>query len=1533
MAPKDSIQNFSTAKFGLESGADFVRNWTENAKILQQAGAYDPAWEHDNCGVGMVVAIDGKPRREVVVAGVEALKVLFHRGAVDADGKTGDGAGIHVEIPQDFFHEHIVRTGHELAEDETLAVGMVFLPKSDLGAQEVCRTIVESEVLAAGYTIYGWRQVPVEISVIGEKANATRPEIEQIMLSNPRDMDTEALERDLFVVRRRIEKRVKDEATNDFYICSLSCRSIIYKGMFLAEQLTTFYPDLLDERFVSSFAIYHQRYSTNTFPTWRLAQPFRMLAHNGEINTLIGNVNWMKAHECRLESDLFEDDIEDLKPIIQSGSSDSAALDSVYELVCRAGRSAPMAKSLLIPESISQNAVMPDNHRALFAYCNAVMEPWDGPAAICATDGRWVIAGMDRNGLRPMRYTLTKTGLLIVGSETGMVRVPNADIEEKGRVGPGEMIAVDLQEGKFFGDLELKDMLAAANPYQEWIKKTKLLDTQVTEDAPETGEMTIEELRRRQVTYGMTMEDLELILHPMVMDAKEATGSMGDDGPLAVLSDNYRGLHNFFRQNFSQVTNPPIDSLRETRVMTLNTRLGNLGNILDEDPSQCDVLQLPSPVLTNGQYKVLREHMGDKAVDIECSFDATGQTKNALRKAISRIQKEAEDAVRGGSTYVVLSDRNIGQDKAPIPMILATGAVHTHLTRQKLRTFTSLNVRSGECLDTHYFAVLIGVGATTVNAYLAQEAIVDRHGKGLFGDIPLAEAMARFKKAIDEGLRKIMSKMGISVISSYRGGYNFEAVGLSRSLVAEFFPGMTSRISGIGMPGIQKKIKAQHRKAYQPGVITLPVGGFYRYRAQSGDAHSFDGRLIHTLQAAVEKDSYQIFQRYSEGLRKLPPISLRDLLDFRRINEPVPPEQVESTTEIRKRFVTPGMSLGALGPEAHGTLNIAMNRIGAKSDSGEGGEDRKRYKPAPNGDNANSAIKQIASGRFGVTAEYLNQCREIEIKVAQGAKPGEGGQLPGFKVTLEIAELRHATPGVMLISPPPHHDIYSIEDLAQLIYDLKQINPKARVTVKLVSRTGIGTIAAGVAKANADVILISGHSGGTGASPQTSIKFAGLPWEMGLTEVHQVLTLNRLRHRVLLRTDGGLKTGRDIVMAAMMGAEEFGIGTSSLIAMGCIMVRQCHSNTCPVGVCTQDTELRKKFTGTPEKVVNLMTFLAEEVRDILGELGFSTLDEIIGRTDLLQQVSRGSAHLDDLDLNPLLVRPDSGGLPTRNMTKGRNEVPETLDAQMIRDAAPALEDGEKMQLTYNVNNTQRAIGTKMSHKIVTKYGMTGLQPGHITVRLRGSCGQSLGAFGVQGLKLEVLGDSNDYVGKGLSGATIVIRPTTSSTFPSHLNTIIGNTVLYGASSGKLFASGQAAERFCVRNSGAIAVVEGCGSNGCEYMTGGQVVILGPVGPNFGAGMTGGMAFVYDSNKDFEHRVNTDSVIYQRIEVGHYEALLRNLVTEHHKETASAWAEQILVNWDREVRNFWQVVPKEMLNKLEVPVNRDAPHTKEDKKKA
>ncbi len=1500
------------------SGLQFVLDYQKNARHLAEHGLYDPTQEHDSCGVGLVAALDGKARRSVVVAGIEALKVLYHRGAVDADGKTGDGAGIHVEIPQDFFKDHIRHQGHEPVPGR-LAVGMCFLPKTDLSAQERCRSIVETEILKFGYTIYGWRQVPVNVAVIGDKANATRPEIEQIMVANPKSVDEKSFETDLYVIRRRIEKQVLADHIADFYICSLSCRSVIYKGMFLAEQLSVFYPDLLDERFVSAFAIYHQRYSTNTFPTWRLAQPFRMLAHNGEINTLNGNLNWMKSHETRLAHDLLGGHIADIKPVVQAGGSDSAALDNVFELLVRAGRDGPMAKAMLVPESLGNDTTMPEAHRAFVSYCNSVMEPWDGPAALCATDGRWVVAGMDRNGLRPMRYTITVDGLLVVGSETGMVRFAETDIVEKGRVGPGQMIAVDLKAGRFYQERQLKDLLAARQPYVEWVKRTTQIDSLIREHASEPVELSVEELRRRQFGYGISMEDLELILHPMVEDGKEPIGSMGDDTPLAVLSNEYRPLHHYFRQSFSQVTNPPIDSLRESRVMSLKTRLGNLGNILDEDETQCDLLQLESPVLSTAEFRTMRAYMGDTAAEIDCSFDPDGG-ETALDAALLRIQREAEDAVRGGCTHVILSDELVAADRAPIPMILAAGGVHSHLVRQQLRTFTSLNVRAGQCLDVHYFAVLIGVGATTVNAYIAQESIADRHRRGLFPGLTLEECIRRYKEAIDQGLLKIMSKMGISVISSYRGGYCFEAIGLSRALVARFFPGMTSRISGLGLSGIQLKVIEMHNKAYREGPVTLPVGGFYRYR-RGGETHSFDGSLIHILQTAVSTDSYTAYKRYAEGLRKLPPISLRDLLVYKPAGPALSTDEVESITEIRKRFVTPGMSLGALSPEAHGTLNIAMNRIGAKSVSGEGGEDPARYKPAANGDNANSAVKQVASGRFGVTAEYLTNCREIEIKVAQGAKPGEGGQLPGFKVTVEIARLRHATPGVSLISPPPHHDIYSIEDLAQLIYDLKQINPVAKVCVKLVSRSGIGTIAAGVAKAKADVILIAGHVGGTGASPQSSIKFAGLPWEMGLSEVHQVLTLNRLRHRVTLRTDGGIKTGRDVVIAAMLGAEEFGIGSTSLVAMGCIMVRQCHSNTCPVGVCTQDSKLRQKFTGTPEKVVNLFSFIAEEVREILASLGVRSLNEIIGRSDLLQQVSRGAPHLDDLDLNPILVQADSGGFPRYCTQEGRNEVAESLDAQMIADARPALEEGEKMQLTYTVRNTHRAVGTKLSHMITKRYGMAGLQPGHITVRLRGSAGQSLGAFAVQGLKIEVFGDANDYVGKGLSGGIIVVRPPVSSPLRSNLNTIIGNTVLYGATAGRLFAAGQAGERFAVRNSGAQVVIEGCGSNGCEYMTGGIAVILGGVGANFGAGMTGGMAYVYDPETVLPLRLNPDSVVIQRIEVAVWEEQLLELIRQHVAETHSPHGEEILLHWERERERFWQVVPKEMLGRLSEPLSR------------
>jgi glutamate synthase (NADPH/NADH) large chain len=1500
----------------LNQGEQFVTEYKANVEALAAAHAYNPADEHDACGVGMIAAIDGKPRRSVVEKGIEALKAVWHRGAVDADGKTGDGAGIHIQVPQQFFHDYVKLIGH-IPPDRPLAVGQVFLPRLSLEAQERCRCIVETEILNFGYYIYGWRQVPVNVDIIGEKANATRPEIEQIIIGNAKGETDDKFELELYIIRRRIEAAVRAEQINDFYICTLSARSIVYKGMFLAEQLTSFYPDLLDERFVSNVAIYHQRYSTNTFPTWPLAQPFRMLAHNGEINTLKGNVNWMKAHETRMDHECFGPYINDLKPVIPIGSSDSGALDSVFEVVARAGRSAPMTKTVLIPEALAAGDTMPASHRALYGYVNAVMEPWDGPAALAMTDGRWAVGGMDRNGLRPMRYTITNDGLLIAGSETGMVKTDETMVVEKGRLGPGQMIAVDLAEGKLYHDREIKDYLAAQKPYDKWVGEITELDSLVKAAPAEPAVLAKEELRRRQLSVGITMEDLETVLHPMVDEAKEAIGSMGDDSPMAVLSDKYRGLHHFFRQNFSQVTNPPIDSLRERRVMSLRTRLGNLGNILDEDAGQCRLLQLESPVLTTAELGAMRGYMGETAAEIDCTFDVSAGA-NALRDALRRIRQETEDAVRGGATHVILSDERVSATRAPMPMILATGAVHTHLVRQQLRTFTSLNVRSSECMDVHYFAVLIGVGATTVNAYLSQEAIADRHRRGLFGDLTLEQCLYRFKKAIDEGLLKIMSKMGISIISSYRGGCNFEAVGLSRALVAEHFPGMVSRISGIGLAGIQKKVLEQHAIAYSEDIIALPIGGFYKYR-RNGERHAWEAGLIHMLQQAVATDSYPTFKKYTEATNKRAPIQLRDLLDFRSTREAIPLDDVESITSLRKRFITPGMSLGALSPEAHGTLNVAMNRIGAKSDSGEGGEDPARFKPDKNGDNWNSAIKQIASGRFGVTAEYLNQCREIEIKVAQGAKPGEGGQLPGFKVTEMIAKLRHSTPGVMLISPPPHHDIYSIEDLAQLIYDLKQINPDAKVCVKLVSRSGIGTIAAGVAKANADVILVSGHVGGTGASPQTSIKYAGVPWEMGLSEVHQVLTLNRLRHRVRLRTDGGLKTGRDIVIAAMLGAEEYGVGTASLIAMGCIMVRQCHSNTCPVGVCVQDEELRKKFVGTPERVVNLFSFLAEEVREILAQLGFKTLNEVIGRTDLLHQVSRGAAHLDDLDLNPLLAQADPGDSARYCTMQGRNEVPDTLDARMIADARPLFDEGEKMQLAYNVRNTHRAIGTRLSAMITRKFGMTGLKPGHVTVQLRGSCGQSLGAFAVQGIKLEVLGDSNDYVGKGLSGGTITVRPSTNSTLKSNENTIIGNTVLYGATAGKLFAAGQAGERFAVRNSGALVVVEGCGSNGCEYMTGGTAVILGKVGENFGAGMTGGMAFIYDEDGSFARKVNEESVIFQRIEVPHYETLLKSLIAEHVEETQSKFAERLLNDWHLVRDHFWQVVPKEMVHRLDIPV--------------
>ena len=1488
-----------------------IRN--KNLKLLKQSHIYSEDMEHDACGVGLVASTEGKKTRKVVEYGIQALKAVWHRGAVDADGKTGDGAGIHIEIPSDFFIEKIEATGHKHNDDSNVCVGMIFLPRNDYSAQEKCRTIVESELTKSDFYIYGWRQVPVDPKVLGEKAELTRPEITQVLFkSNQKNLNVKNLEIKLYETRRKIEKKCREKHLNNFYICSFSSKSIIYKGMFLAEALSDFYLDLKDERFISRFAIFHQRFSTNTAPSWDLAQPFRSIAHNGEINTLKGNINWMKVHEQEMFSSKYED-MENLKPVIPEGNSDSASLDNVFELLTMSGHSAPLTKLMLIPDAWSKKSkILPSNQLKLFNFLNSTMEPWDGPAAIAGTDNEWVIAASDRNGLRPLRYTITRDKLLFAGSETGMVHLDERKIVTKGRLGPGEIIGVRIEKGKVYTNSQIKDFLS--KEYKHFNNQIIDLDKKFVIEKEKNIYKDID-LKRRQHTFGYSLEDLELILHPMAEDAKEATGSMGDDTPLAVLSDKYRPLYHYFRQNFSQVTNPPIDSLRENKVMSLKTRFGNLGNILDFDNlTEENIYVLDTPILSNTQFNKFVSYFGENNQVFDCTFN----DEKTLEDALNNLKKDTEIAVRKGITQIVLSDKNISEKNYPIPTLLSVGAVHTNLVRLGLRGYVSINVQSGECLDTHSFATVIGVGATTVNPYLAFDSLYERFQKKLFGNLSFDDCVIRYIKSVNLGLLKIMSKMGISVLSSYRGGCNFETVGLSRTIVDEYFPGVTSKISGIGLMGIEKKIRNIHKDAFKTSSNILPIGGIYRYR-KNGEKHQYQGKLIHLLQSAVASGSYDTYKKYTKGIYDLPPISLRDLVDFKKKTS-VDISEVEPIENILTRFGSGSMSHGALSKEAHETLAVAMNRIKGASCSGEGGEDAARFKTLSNGDSANSRVKQIASARFGVTIDYLNNCNEIEIKIAQGAKPGEGGQLPGFKVTDEIARLRHSTPGVTLISPPPHHDIYSIEDLAQLIYDLKQINPKARVSVKLVASSGVGTIAAGVAKAKADIILISGHNGGTGASPQTSVKYVGIPWEMGLTEANQVLTLNNLRHTVTLKTDGGIKTGRDVVIAAMMGAEEYGVATTSLVAMGCIMVRQCHSNTCPVGVCTQDEKLREKFSGTPDKVVNLFKFIAQEVREIIANLGFKSLKDIIGRTDLLKQISKGSPNLDDLDLNPLFVQADPGKNKRYCEKPIINKVPDTLDQKIWPEIESLIDQNKDIEKVYDIQNTDRAVGTRISYNLYKKFGNNNLEKDTVAINFTGSAGQSFGAFGIKGLKLNLTGDANDYVAKGLSGATISIKLKEESNLISNQNTIIGNTVLYGATSGKLFASGQAGERFAVRNSGATSVIEGCDSNGCEYMTGGNVVILGDVGDNFGAGMTGGMAFIYDENGKFETKVNPESVVWQRLETKYWKTFLKDLINEHFRETNSNTSKNIIKNFENELAKFYQVCPKEMLDKLPNPIS-------------
>jgi glutamate synthase (NADPH) large chain len=1531
---------------------------------------YDPRDEHDACGVGLIASINGKPRRDVVEKGIEALKSVWHRGAVNGDGKTGDGAGIHLQLPDAFFSAEIPAYARAKEEGRRVGVGMLFLPRTNAEAQENARLVIETEIVRFGYDLIGWRQVAVKAEVIGDDANLARPEIMQVFIASHANEDEAQFETNLYIIRRRIEKAARPAAITECYICSFSSQSIIYKGLFQAAQLAEFYPELKHPLFTSNYALFHQRFSTNTAPSWHMAQPFRTLAHNGEINTLRGNLNWMSSYEACFGAARFADYTADLTPIVPPVGSDTAMLDAVMEFITLSGKPLPFAKLMMIPPAWSRQSHIPDAHRALYEYCNCLMSPWDGPAAIAAKQGDWVMAGTDRNGLRPLRYAVTKGGLLTIGSETGMVPIGDDTIVELGQLAPGQMMGVNLAEGRLYHDTALKDALAAQADYAKKVAIIPHLSGKVesgkegiknregkedfislTSDFNTSQFPIPDSITHRHYAAGITQEDLDLILLPMARDGKEAVGSMGDDTPLAVLSSHYRGLHHFFRQHFSQVTNPPIDPLREAHTMSLITRVGSMQDILGENPDLSHLYHLDSPILLGRDFDVLVSHAGDYAHVLDITYPAT-DNPNALRLAIDAMLDAATQAVDAGKHTLILCDVNVSPERLAMPAILAAGAVHTHMVRLSKRKQLSIIMRTSSVVDTHSMAVLIGVGATAVYPYLAEATVMCACERGLLSE-ESNKLLSNLKTAHEQGLLKIMSKMGISVVSSYRGGRNFDAIGLSRSLVAEFFPGLVSRISGIGLKEIHQRALALHAEAWKDdNIIRLPVGGFYRYR-NHGETHAYEGNLIHRLQTACATGSYKQYRDFADATNAQEAIHIRSLLGMRSDKQPVPLHEVESVHTIRKRFVAPAMSLGALSPEAHETLAIAMNRIGAQSNSGEGGEGAERYHPYANGDNANSSIKQVASARFGVTAEYLNHCNEIQIKVAQGAKPGEGGQLPAFKVTAEIARLRHATEGVTLISPPPHHDIYSIEDLAQLIYDLKQINPTAIVSVKLVSQSGIGTIASGVVKAMADKIIISGHVGGTGASPFTSIKYAGAPWEMGLAEVTQVLGLNKLRHRVTLQTDGGLKTGRDIVIAALLGAEEYAIGTLSLVAMGCLMVRQCHSNTCPVGICTQNPELRKHFDGTPEKVINLLSFIAEDVREILAGLGYRTLDEVVGRTDLLHQVTHPSSDaINMLDLTPLLTQPmQFGEAPRINTLKTRNAVDDSLDKEMLCEAGDAIRSGQKVQLSYTVNNTHRTIGARLSSFIVRSGGAfppllaeEGQGGGNISLlaentplptsprkqgeeelgnrihlRLSGSAGQSLGAFLVRGITIEMLGDANDYVGKGLSGGTIIVRPAPSSDLVTQDNAIIGNTVLYGATSGYLFAAGRAGERFCVRNSGATVVVEGCGSNGCEYMTGGTAVILGNVGSNFAAGMTGGMAFIYDEEGTLPHFINDESVMYQRLATQHWEAVVRELVAQHADHTHSLHAANILSQWEFVKANFWQICPKELVSRLEHPI--------------
>ena len=1502
---------------------DKVHSTRRPTGFLRSHGLYDPANDHDGCGIGFVVRLDGEPRHSVVQDAIKVLINLEHRGAVGSDKSTGDGAGVLLQMPDTFFRQECQDLGIALPGRGDYAVAMVFLP-TDPPLAGRCTETFEHFAEQEGCQVLGWRKVPVRSDQLGALSRSRQPELRQLFVSRG-SIDPEAFERKLFVIRRLVEKEIAgwlDEDTSQFYVSSFSTRTVNYKGFLTGSQLPSFFPDLCDERFSAAFSLVHQRYSTNTLPTWNLAQPFRLLAHNGEINTLRGNINSMRAREATIHSPLLEPDIEKITPVIVEGGSDSAIFDNVLELLVAAGRSLPHAMMMMVPEAWGPKFHMSEDKRAFYEYHSAIMEPWDGPAALVFTDGRYIGATLDRNGLRPARYTITREGVVVMASETGVLEFPGDQILHRGRLQPGKMFLVDLRQNRIVPDNEIKAKISRQRPYRSWLidNRIELRGLFTPPDIPQEDPNV---LRQKQHAYGYTEEELNMIIAPMASRAQEPVGSMGNDAALAVLSHRPQLLFSYFKQLFAQVTNPPIDPLREELVMSLMSFVGRERNLLAETPEHCRRLKLHHPLLTPEDMVRLRRanHPDIVTREIDLLFPADGNG-NVLASELEAFFKKAERHIAGGATILILTDRQLDRRNAPIPVLLATAGLHHHLIRRGLRTSASLIVETGEAREVMHFALLIGYGANAVCPHVALSTVRELADLGLLEkEVTANQAVDSYITAIKKGLLKTFSRMGISTVRSYFGAQIFEAVGLGREVVDEYFCGTSSRIGGICLDEIAAETRARHRRAFPDNGRAddlLDVGGQYHSRV-GGERHLLTPEAICKLQLATRTNRYKTFKEYTRIIdnQSSKYATLRSLFRFEKGN-PIPIDDVEPVETILPRFVTAAMSFGSISQEAHETLAIAMNRIGARSNSGEGGEDPARYISRPNGDSKRSRVKQVASGRFGVTIDYLIHADELQIKIAQGAKPGEGGQLPGHKVTEEIARVRHTIPGVTLISPPPHHDIYSIEDLAQLIYDLKSANPGVRISVKLVAEVGVGTVAAGVAKAKSDMVLIAGHDGGTGASPLTSIKHTGLPWELGLAETQQTLVNNRLRERIRVQVDGQLRTGRDVAIAALMGAEEFGFGTVALVTLGCVMMRKCHLNTCPVGIATQDPRLRAKFAGKPEYVERFFRFIAQELREYMAELGFQTVDDMVGHVELLDvepAIDHWKARR--LDFRAVLANVYSVDHPVlRSIHKQDHELETALDKKIIQRSQPALENQEPVLIEMPIRNVHRAVGATLSGEIVHRFGPQGLPDDTIRVVLKGSAGQSLGAFLAPGVTIRVEGDANDYVGKGMSGGKIIVVPPASATFLPHENVIVGNVVLYGATAGEVYIYGIAGERFAVRNSGAKAVVEGVGDHGCEYMTGGVVVVLGPTGNNFAAGMSGGIAYVYDESQLFDTRCNLDMVDLESVWNEKDRKQLREMMERYHRFTCSERARMILDNWEARLPLFVKVMPIDYRKVLE-----------------